>query len=162
MSHVRAIAVVGCMLATILVVPRAVSAQGLPLDDDGFLVVPPTAQLGEGGGRSVNIIGNPREPGIYLQQITWAPGTGSRPHIHDQDRYIHVIKGTWYVSTGEAARVYDPDSTVPIGAGTFVFEPANGIHYDMAKDEEVIVHIMGMGPVSTESLPQEETAAGGR
>lgn len=161
MTQVRPIAVVGCMLVTLLFGAKTVSAQVQP-DADGFIVVAPGAQLAEGGGRTVNIIGNPREAGIYLQQITWAPGSGSRPHIHDQDRYIHVIKGTWYVKTGDAARVYDPDSMTPVTAGTFIFEPADGIHYDMAKDEEVIVQIMGMGPVSTESIPDAETAAAGQ
>ena len=31
--------------------------------------------------------------------------------------------------------------------GSFVFHPAFGHHYDMAKDEEAVVRIMGMGPV---------------
>jgi len=36
--------------------------------------------------------------------------------------------------------------------GSFVFHPAYGHHYDGAKDEEVIVQIMGMGPVTTTNL----------
>ena len=44
---------------------------------------------------------------------------------------------------------------VPVEEGTFIYEPTNGHHYDMAKDEEVIVQITGMGPVVTTSIPQE-------
>ena len=42
------------------------------------------------------------------------------------------------------------DDTVK--AGTFIYEPPNGHDYDMAKDEEVIVEIIGIGPVLTTSL----------
>lgn len=138
--------------------PQSVSAQTFELDDEGFLVVAPDEMAPEEGRRSYNIIGNPSEPGLYVLRIHWAPGTGSRPHTHDQARYIQVISGTWYVQTGEAARVYDPDSTIPVEAGTFIYEPADGIHYDMAKDEPVVVQIWGMGPVGTTSLPEEEAA----
>jgi len=37
-------------------------------------------------------------------------------------------------------------------AGSFVFHPAFGHHYDMAKDEEAVVRIIGMGPVKTTNL----------
>ena len=36
--------------------------------------------------------------------------------------------------------------------GSFLYEPAFGHHYDMAKDEEVIVQIMGPGPVKTTQI----------
>jgi hypothetical protein len=38
--------------------------------------------------------------------------------------------------------------------GTFIYQPPGGHHYDMAKDEEVTVQIMGIGPVVTTSIPQ--------
>jgi quercetin dioxygenase-like cupin family protein len=87
-------------------------------------------------------------------QLVWEPGQGSRPHFHDQARLINVLEGTWYVSTGAASDVYDPDSMVPVPAGTFIYEPPNGHHYDMAKDERVVVQIIGIGPVNTTQLPQ--------
>jgi hypothetical protein len=36
----------------------------------------------------------------------------------------------------------------------FVFHPAFGHHYDMAKDEEAVVRIMGMGPVKSTNIEQ--------
>ena len=68
--------------------------------------------------------------------------------------YINVLKGTWWVSTGPASDVYNPDNMKKVEAGTFIYEPPNGHHYDMAKDEEVVVQISGMGPVITTSIPQ--------
>ena len=98
------------------------------------------------GAESVVVQGSPSEPGIYVQLIRWPPGVGSRPHYHNQDRFITVISGTWYKGTGTK---YDPDSMVPMPAGTFIVDHANGVHYDGAKNEPVLIQIVGMGPVST-------------
>ena len=68
------------------------------------------------------------------------------PHYHDQDRYVTVLKGTWWTGAGD---VYKPETMTPIRAGGFLFHPAGYHHYDGARDEEVIVQIIGMGPVQT-------------
>ena len=91
-------------------------------------------------------------PGMYVTRSHFAPGAGSRPHYHDQDRYITVIKGTWWVALGPDADVYDRDKMTPLKAGSFVVHPAFGHHFDGAKDEEAIVQIMGMGPVKSVQL----------
>ena len=126
-------------------------AQVVEPDEHDFMVAGPDdlVPAKPDGVRTVNIYGDPSKEGLYVLQITWPPGTGSRPHVHDQARYINVLKGHWYVATGPDASIYNPDETVRVGPGTFIYEPPNGIHYDMAKDEEVVVQIMGMGPVKT-------------
>src|SRR4029450_9767592 len=98
------------------------------------------------------IFGDPNKPGMYVTRARFMPGQGSRPHYHDQDRYITVIKGTWWVSLGPESDVYNPAKMVAMKAGSFVFHPAFGHHYDGAKDEEAVVRIMGMGPVTTKQL----------
>jgi hypothetical protein len=45
--------------------------------------------------------------------------------------------------------VYRPETMIPIKEGGFMFHPAGYHHYDGARDEDVIVQIMGMGPVRT-------------
>ena len=142
---------VGYTIVTLLVAAQTASSQSLKPDAHGFLIAPPEAMKPAEGGRSVTF-GDPSKPGIYVTRIVWAPGTGSRPHFHDQARYITVLKGTWYVAVGPDADVYNPDKMIPVKAGTFIYEPAGGHHYDMAKDEEAIVEITGMGPVATTSL----------
>ena len=97
-------------------------------------------------------MGDPSQPGMYIVQNTFAPGRMSQPHFHDQDRYITVISGTWWVSLGPDADTVDPSKMIPMKAGSFVFHPAGGHHYDGAKDEEAVVRIMGMGPVTTTRL----------
>jgi quercetin dioxygenase-like cupin family protein len=145
---------VGCAIVALVLAGPTASSQTSPslkLDAHGFLIASPEDLKPAPGGRSVTF-GDPRKPGIYVTRITWAPNTGSRPHYHDQARYITVLKGTWYVSTGPGADVYKPETMTPVKAGSFIYQPANGYHYDMAKDEEVIVEIFGMGPLTTTSL----------
>jgi hypothetical protein len=100
----------------------------------------------EQGLVSTTVFGDPSKPGIYVIRNRFAPGITSRPHFHDQDRFVTVIKGTWWTDEGD---VFRPDKMVPIKEGGFMYHPANFHHYDGAKDEEVVVQIMGMGPVKT-------------
>jgi len=142
----------GCVLGLALFGAQTVLAQVVPQDEHGFLIASPEQQMPAEGSRSVNIFGDPSKPGIYVIQITFPPGRGSRPHFHSTARYITVLKGTWWVSTGPDSDVYNPDAMRRVEQGTFIYEPPNGHHYDMAKDEEVTVQIMGMGPVITTSV----------
>jgi quercetin dioxygenase-like cupin family protein len=104
-------------------------------------------------GGSVRVLGDQSKPGMYIYRNRFAPGNTSRPHYHDQDRYVTVIKGTWWTGEGD---VFQPDKMVPIKPGGFMFHPAGLHHYDGAKDEEVIVQIMGMGPVKTVQTEVDE------
>ena len=134
--------------------PVLSSAQDVEPDELGFVIGTPDVLKPAEGARSTIIYGNPSKPGMYVMQITWPPGTGSRPHFHNTARYINVLKGTWYAAWGPEADVYNPENMVAIPEGTFIYQPPGGHHYDMAKDEEVIVQIMGIGPVVTTSIPQ--------
>lgn len=142
----------GCLLGLLLFGSQSGLAQIVPQDEHGFMIAAPSDQVGANGSRSVTLFGDPSKEGLYVIQITFPPGRGSRPHYHSTARYITVMKGTWWVSSGPEAAVYDPDNMKPVEAGTFIYQPPNGHHYDMAKDEEVTVRIMGMGPVITTSL----------
>jgi hypothetical protein len=110
---------------------------------------------------TTTLYGDQNKAGIYVVRNLFRkgpgggqPGAGSRPHYHDQDRFVTVIKGTWYVALGDEAKTYQPEKMTGMPPGSFVFHPANGVHYDGAKDEDVIVQIIGMGPVKTINIPQ--------
>jgi hypothetical protein len=105
---------------------------------------------GNDAAKTAILAGDPSKPGIYVELTKWLPHHMSRPHFHPNDRYIYVISGTWWVGTGPK---YDPDSTTPMPAGTYVTHFAKEIHYDGAKDEEVTLEIVGMGPAT--STPAE-------
>jgi quercetin dioxygenase-like cupin family protein len=159
---------VGCALIASALAAEAVSAQGrggppplvTPADPEGFIIVTPEALTDAftAGGRQKVLFGNPSAPGLYVVQLQWEPGSGSCPHIHNEARLINVLEGTWYVATGEDARTYKPNEMTPVHAGTFIYEPANGVHYDEAKDQRVVVQIMGIGPVNTTSLMPPNTS----
>ena len=100
---------------------------------------------GSGANEAV-LFGDPSKPGWYGVLVRWDPGHMSRPHFHPNDRYVTVISGTWWVGTGPK---YDPPSTKPVPAGSFVTHYAKQIHYDGAKDEPVVLEIVGMGPATS-------------
>ena len=95
------------------------------------------------GNQQAILVGDPAQPGFYAVMNRWLPGHMSRPHSHPHDRFITVLSGTWWMGTGTR---FDPNSTVPVGTGSFVTHFARGIHYDGAKDEEVVLLIVGEGP----------------
>jgi quercetin dioxygenase-like cupin family protein len=110
-------------------------------DDAKFLpspVVPGIAQA--------VLQGDPKVPGqMYIVRNRFSAGTFSAPH-YQETRYIQVIKGTWWVGSGTD---WDKSKTTPVPAGGFVVHHPNKIHWDGAKDEEVIVQIWGIGPGTT-------------
>ena len=90
------------------------------------------------------IEGDPRVAGQpYVVRVRFAPGAFSAPHFHPESRYVVVLKGTWWVGAGPK---WDRDATTPLPAGSFVVHHAGHVHYDGAKNEEVIVQITGIGP----------------
>ena len=120
-------------------------------DAQGVIRVSPD-DVAFGGGasmESVVIAGDPTKPGIYVLRNRFPPHVMSHPHFHNQDRFVTVIKGTWWTAVGPGADVFNPDKTQALAAGGFMKHPAGVHHYDGAKDTEVIVQIMGIGPVTT-------------
>jgi len=99
------------------------------------------------GAAQAVLAGDPAVPGKpYVVRNRFSPGTFSAPHYHPETRYIMVVKGTWWVGSGTD---WDKSKTTPVPAGSFVVHHPNQIHWDGAKDEEVIVQIMGIGPSAT-------------
>ena len=96
-----------------------------------------------GGAETAQVVGDPAKPGLYVVLQKWLPHNNSRPHFHPNDRYITVLSGTWWVGTGSH---YNYDTTTPLPAGSFVTHYGNQVHYDGAKDGDVILEIVGMGP----------------
>jgi hypothetical protein len=105
----------------------------------------------EASGASQAVVrGDPTKPGPYIVLNKWHAHHMSHPHFHPNDRFIMVISGTWWVGTGTK---FDPDSTVPLPPGSFVTHYGKQIHYDGAKDGDVVLEIVGEGPAT--STPAE-------
>lgn len=97
------------------------------------------------------LFGDPNKPGPYVARIKWLPGNMSRPHYHPNDRLFVVVSGTWWMGTGDR---FEPANTVPAPAGSYVIHHAGKIHYDGAKDGEVVIQVWGMGPAT--AIPAEK------
>lgn len=104
------------------------------------------------GVQRATIYGDPSKSGIYVVRIKYPPGVMSRPHFHKEDRHAVVLKGTWWTGTGAD---FAPDKTVPLKAGSYMMHPAGERHFDGAKDEEVIVQLVGVGPSGTTRLSKD-------
>ena len=102
------------------------------------------------GSAQVVLFGDPSKPGMYGVLTKWHAHHMSRPHSHPNNRYIIVISGTWWVGTGTK---YDPDSTVALPVGSFATHFGKQVHYDGAKDHDVVLEIVGEGPAT--STPME-------
>ena len=92
------------------------------------------------------VFGSASHPGMYVTRIRFAAGRHTCPHYHTQDRWVTVLEGTWWTGEGD---VFDADKMIPIREGGLMYHPAGFRHYDGAKGEDVVVQIMGMGPVET-------------
>jgi len=104
----------------------------------------------ESGSATYVVAGDPNKPGFYAVLTKWHAGHSSRPHFHQNDRFIQVLSGTWWVGTGAK---YDPDHTTPVPTGSFVTHYGKQIHYDGAKEGDTVLLIMGQGPAA--STPAE-------
>ena len=102
------------------------------------------------GSAQAILFGDPSKPGIYGVLTKWHAGHMSWSHFHPNDRFITVISGTWWCGTGSK---YDPASTIAVPAGSFVKHVGKQIHYDGAKDGDVVLEIVGEGPAT--STPTE-------
>jgi len=146
-----------------VVVGATVAAQSTavpPLVDRDHRRLLPEAAADFSRGNTIVVAGDPSKPGLYAVRRLFKPGETSSPHYHDQDRYVTVIKGTWYTGEGD---VKDPAKMVPIAPGGFMLHPAGLHHYDGSNDSgEVVVQIIGMGPVKTVDVDAQGRPTGTR
>jgi hypothetical protein len=106
------------------------------------------------GAQNAVVVGDPNKPGFYMVYTKWTKGNHfSRPHFHPNDRYIVVLQGTWWVGSGAK---FDPEhGTVAMPASSFVTHVGKQVHWDGAKDEDAVLLIMGEGPATATSVPEE-------
>jgi len=123
-----------------------------------FVTITPDAvqwqRAGEDGIEFAVLAGNPNAPGLYVIRVRFPAGVMSRPHTHDQDRYVTVLEGTWHAGTQAE---FDPAATVALETGSFMIHPAGAVHYDGARDVPTVVEIRGLGPVATTYVGAEES-----
>jgi quercetin dioxygenase-like cupin family protein len=147
--------VLAAILGLLALRGSAVRGQG---EAQSFVRVTPeqvkwTTNPKELGVQRAVVYGDQSKPGIYVVRIKFPPGVMSRPHSHKEDRHALVIQGTWYTGTGSD---FTPDKTIGLKPGSFMLHPGGERHFDGAKDEEVILQLIGYGPTSTTYVKPEE------
>jgi hypothetical protein len=115
----------------------------------------PWGSVDSRGAQVAVVVGDPDKPGFYMVYNKWTKGNHfSHPHFHPNDRYIVVLQGTWWVGSGTK---FDPaNGTTPMPAGSFVTHYGKQVHWDGAKDEDAVLLIMGEGPATATSVPEEK------
>ena len=136
------------LLASAALAAPALAGRAQAAPDPAALIYTPADKIPWKGedrmGSQIYVLwGDPAKPGPYALLVKWLPHHFSQPHTHPNARYVTVISGTWWVGTG---KTYSPDTTTPMPAGTVVTHFAQQWHYDGAKDEPVILEIVGEGP----------------
>jgi quercetin dioxygenase-like cupin family protein len=144
----RSAAMTAALLGTWLLLAPAVWSDE---PDPGFVrVTPEEVQWkplpGFGGMQGAVVYGDPRKPGTYVIRVKFPPGVMTRPHFHPEDRHVLVLSGTWWAGSGES---FDPDKAIPVKAGSYMKQPGGAYHFDGAKDEQVVLQIVGNGPSAT-------------
>jgi hypothetical protein len=146
------------------------ASQGLPgidrLNSNALKVLAPENMkwgpaAGLPGTDTTTLYGDPSKPGFYVQLNRFHAGAFSRPHYHENDRFIMVLSGTWWVATGAT---FDPENvTVPLASGTFVTHTAREVHYDGARTgrEDAVVMIFGQGPATRHECTGPTAETGG-
>jgi quercetin dioxygenase-like cupin family protein len=133
----------GWLLAAVVgALPGALAAE----DEPAFVRVKPEEIVWErraDGVEVATIYGDPTQHGFYIIRARFPPGVMSAPHYHPNDRHVTVISGTWHTGTDAS---FDKDKTVALPAGSYMLHPGGAVHFDGAKDNEVIVEIKGIGP----------------
>jgi hypothetical protein len=97
------------------------------------------------GMRVMYLYGDPSQPGPYIYRIRVPTAYRIPPHTYSDDRVVTILKGIWWTGIGDR---YDPFKMDEYGPGTFYVTTAGTHHFDFARTE-VILQVMGFGPVQT-------------
>lgn len=137
---------IGCVT---LAAGQSIHAEGPPMnfetvapEDLGWVPIP------DGLGAAYAVVrGDPAKAGVYVIRVRFPAGVMDLPHSHSADRHVTVLEGVWHAGTGPD---FDPATAAPLSAGSYMFHPAGGVHWDgAAGDVDAVVQIIGNGPVET-------------
>ena len=143
------------LLATVVVTALPGPLRSESADMVGFTTVLPAEIVWKDipnghGAQRAELVGSQDKVGFYVVRVRFPPHVMDTPHWHSAKRYVTVIEGTWAAGTGPR---FDPAKAKSLPAGSVMVHPARGVHWDGSKgDAQVIVQIVGIGPVSTTSV----------
>jgi len=95
------------------------------------------------GVDGATIVGSPGKGGLYVVYARYAAGVRSPPHTHPDTRIVTVVSGTFYAGAGTE---FDGSKTEALKPGMTIVVPARAPHFGWAKDGQVILQEVGVGP----------------
>jgi quercetin dioxygenase-like cupin family protein len=98
------------------------------------------------GIQTAAVVGNPASPGVYVTRLRFPKGARIMPHMHPDERVAVLLSGSLYFSYGET---FDDKALTRLAAGATWTEPPNTPHFALAKDEDAVVQVVGIGPSRT-------------
>ena len=98
------------------------------------------------GYQQALIVGDPAKPGMYAAHIRFPANLRIAPHFHPDERIVTVLSGTVHFGYGER---FDESRLRAMPAGSVWTEPAKQPHFAWAKDGEVVLQVIGIGPSGT-------------
>lgn len=98
------------------------------------------------GYQQTLIVGDPAKPGMYAAHIRFPANLRIAPHFHPDERIVTVLSGTVHFGYGER---FDESQLRALPAGSVWTEPAGQPHFAWAKDGEVLLQVIGIGPSGT-------------
>lgn len=101
----------------------------------------------QAGPSSAYVVGGAQQPGLYIITALYPAGVKSKPHVHPDQRVMTVISGTFYAGTGSQ---FDEKNVQALGPGSMLIIPPNTLHWGWAKDGDVVVEEVGIGPTGTQ------------
>ncbi len=105
------------------------------------------------GARFVALYGDMTTEGeTFVFRLEVQPGFEIRPHTHPINEHLTVLSGRFFVELGETmdkedATAYGPGSYIVIAAGVPAF---------MWAEEEAIIQVHGVGPLTTQFIAPPE------
>ncbi|MEO7156258.1 MAG: cupin domain-containing protein [Vicinamibacterales bacterium] len=140
-------------LVVLFFVPVSLAAQTGAPTVPRMQVQPDTLKWNTGGGgiQTAPVLGDPSQPGIYVTRLRFAKGTRIAPHLHPDQRVAVVLSGAMLFGYGNA---FDENALTPMAAGSTWTEPPNTAHFAWAKDEDVVIQVVGVGPSGTMPAPK--------
>lgn len=102
------------------------------------------------------VSGTAAKPGsLYVVSVRYDHGAKSLPHTHPDQRIVTVLSGTFYAGDGQT---FDEKAVHPLKPGSFLVIPANRVHYGWAKDGDVVLEEVGVGPSGLKLWPNAASA----
>ncbi|MFC0408390.1 cupin domain-containing protein [Roseomonas elaeocarpi] len=83
---------------------------------------------------------------LYASHVTYPKGVRNLPHTHPDARIVTVLSGTFYQGFGGT---FDEAKLQALPPGSVVVIPAGTPHYGIARDGDVTLQEVGIGPTAT-------------